>query len=184
MVKKVRLLGLGLCAAFAYAQKAPDCARVTEAVQQRYQHLPRLVLEPTSGPANSCTYTYRDNGRANALVGTMIVTLYGDHGRPLTAYQRPEVCSFRSIPGLGQMAEFLVFLSAKTGVDSNGYSVYEKPHGLFTLYRQDKCVLDIQYLNWQLSNLDYDGVGKIVNMILGPYQPQETPLVEPTAPPL
>ena len=168
-----------LCCSASFAQTAANCARVTEAVQRRYQKLPRFTLQPIAGDPKSCTYLYTDNDQAqhrpNYTPGTLVVTLYGDRGKPLSSYIRPGALSdYRTIIGLGQLAAFGQFYYKPPA---------EKNHGFFTLYRNNRCVLDVLYQNWELTNKDYDGIRQIVDGILGLYTAPDAPLSEPTAPP-
>ena len=146
--KIVGLLALGcLTATSIYGQ---NCRPVAEIVQRLYPE-----LAPSSGSSGSCTYRNTAKTNVSGVGPTLVITLYSNNGRGLELYSRPlGTVTYKTIPNLGQLSELLIFTPA------NSY---------FSVYRNDKCALDIRYFQWgEPTERDMSNIPVIVNSLLGP----------------
>jgi len=147
-----------------YGLASPDCRVITEAVHQIFSHPTRGII--TEMPArDGCSYNVHDT-LANRKDVNIIVTLYGERGEPIGSYHRPSE-SYRTIPNLGQLAEYINLSDYKT---------------LLVLYRNNRRVLDIGFSNY-FPNPAISGATRLIGSLLGPYKTQDAPLSEPKGPP-
>jgi hypothetical protein len=146
---------------------SPDCKIITDAVQRIFSHPTRAVM--TEVPSrDSCSYNFHDTKSQNSKDKTIVVTLYGERGEPISSYQRPRNFSWRSLPELGQLAEYIELPGIKKAI--------------VVLYRNNRRVLEIDYFNC-FPNPAIEGANQLIGSLLGSYKAQDAPLSEPKGPP-
>jgi hypothetical protein len=157
-----------------YGLASPDCRVMTEAVAQIFSHPTRAVMTEMPG-RDSCFYNFHDTASTFRANKSVTVTLYGERGEPISNYQRPRNITYRTLPDLGQLAEYIELTETKSSISSQIPAV-------IVLYRNNRKALEINFLNFS-TNPAISGGTSLIGSILGPYKVQDAPLSEPKGPP-